>query len=58
MWRQVPAYSPTGEQIAFNYYLSGGADLWLVPDKGGPARRISHQEGLNTGAAWFPDGEF
>jgi TolB protein len=54
----LPAYSPTGELIAFNSYLSGGADLWLVPDSGGRVRRISHQDGLNTGAAWFPDGEF
>ena len=54
----LPAYSPTGEQIAFNSYLSGGADLWLVPDSGGRARLISHQDGLNTGAAWFPGGEF
>ena len=54
----LPAYSPTGEQIAFNSYLSGGADLWLVSDKGGRARLISHQDGLNTGAAWFPGGEF
>ena len=54
----LPAYSPSGEQIAFNSYLSGGADLWLVSDKGGRARLISHQDGLNTGAAWFPGGEF
>ena len=54
----LPAYSPMGELIAFNSYLSGGADLWLVSDKGGRARLISHQDGLNTGAAWFPGGEF
>jgi TolB protein len=54
----LPAYSPTGDQIAFNSYLSGGADLWLVPDKGGRAHLISHRNGLNTAAAWFPGGEY
>jgi len=50
----LPAYSPTGGQIAFNSFLRGGADLWLVSASGGRARRISSLPGLNTGPAWFP----
>jgi TolB protein len=49
----LPAFSPTGGQIAFNSFLRGGADLWLVSASGGRARHISDRPGLNTGAAWL-----
>lgn len=49
----LPAISPSGGQIAFNSYLRGGADLWVVSASGGRARRISDRPGLNTGAAWL-----
>jgi TolB protein len=49
----LPALSPSGSQIAFNSFLRGGADLWLVPTGGGRARRISERPGLNTGAVWL-----
>jgi TolB protein len=49
----LPAVSPSGGQIAFNSYLRGGADLWVVSAGGGRARRISQRPGLNTGATWL-----
>ena len=49
----LPAMSPSGGQIAFNSYLRGGADLWIVSASGGRARHISDRPGLNTGAAWL-----
>jgi TolB protein len=49
----LPALSPSGGQIAFNSFLRGGADLWIVSASGGRARRISDRPGLNTGAAWL-----
>ena len=52
----LPAMSPSGGQIAFNSFLHGGADLWVVSAAGGRARRISDRPGLNTGPAWFPGG--
>ena len=52
----LPAYSPSGGQIAFTSYLMGGNDLWVVPAGGGRANRISKRSGLNTGAAGFPGG--
>ena len=52
----LPAFSPTGGQIAFNSFLRGGADLWVVSASGGRAHRISSKSGLNTGPAWFPGG--
>ena len=52
----LPAYSPTGGEIAFTSYLRNNPDLWIVSAGGGRARRVSKQPGLNTGAAWSPDG--
>jgi TolB protein len=52
----LPAMSPSGGQIAFNSFLRGGADLWVVSSSGGRARRVSSQFGLNTGPAWLPGG--
>jgi TolB protein len=52
----LPAYSPTGREVAFTSYLFGGADLWLVSAAGGRARRISSRPGMNSGATWFADG--
>jgi TolB protein len=52
----LPAFSPTGGQIAFTSFLMGGDDLWIVSAGGGRARRVSSRSGLNSGAAWFPGG--
>ena len=52
----LPAFSPSGGQIAFTSFLMGGDDLWIVSTGGGRANRISKRSGLNTGAAWFPGG--
>ena len=52
----LPAYSPGGGEIAFTSYLRNNPDLWIVSAGGGRARRVSKQPGLNTGAAWSPDG--
>jgi TolB protein len=52
----LPALSPSGGQIAFNSFLRGGADLWIVSASGGRAKRISDRPGMNTGAAWMGNG--
>lgn len=52
----LPAFSPTGDRIAFTNYLRRNPDLWIVPATGGRAKRISDRQGMNTGASWFPDG--
>jgi TolB protein len=52
----LPAFSPTGGEVAFTSYLRNNPDLYIVPAGGGRARRVSKQLGLNTGAAWAPDG--
>jgi TolB protein len=52
----LPAFSPSGGEIAFTSYLRNNPDLYIVAAGGGRARRASKQPGLNTGAAWAPDG--
>ena len=48
----LPAFSPTGGEIAFTSYLRNNPDLYIVSAGGGRARRVSKSAGLNTGAAW------
>jgi TolB protein len=52
----LPAFSPTGREVAFTSYLRGGADLWIVSAGGGRAHTVSRRSGMNSGAAWYPDG--
>jgi len=52
----LPAYSPSGGEIAFTSYLKDNPDLWIVSAGGGRARRVSKHPGMNTGASWSPDG--
>jgi TolB protein len=52
----LPAYSPSGGEVAFTSYLRDNPDLWIVSAGGGRARRTSKQPGMNTGATWSPDG--
>jgi TolB protein len=52
----LPAFSPSGGEIAFTSYLRNNPDLYIVSAGGGRARRVSKQPGLNTGASWAPGG--
>ncbi len=47
-----PAISPDGSEICFVY----NSDLWIVPFKGGNARRLTATEASEWGPAWSPDG--
>lgn len=52
----LPAWSPSGGQIAFTSFLRGNPDLYLVSAAGGRAKRISDRPGVNMGASFAPDG--
>jgi TolB protein len=57
-WCDSPAWSPTGEWIAF----SGRAnkrdkmDIYLVDVTGNQIRQLTHGEGSNEDPTWSPDG--
>lgn len=46
------AISPDGEQVCFVYL----DDLWLVPFKGGDAKRLTSTEAKEWSPVWSPDG--
>ena len=52
----LPAFSPSGGQIAFTSYMRNNPDLYVIGAGGGKPRRVSKRYGMNTGAAWSPDG--
>ncbi len=49
-----PAISPDGSQICFVYQ----DDLWIVPFKGGDARRLTFTEANEWNPIWSPDGNY
>ena len=52
----LPAWSPSGGQIAYTSFMRGNPDLYIAPAGGGRPKKISAQQGMNTGATWSPDG--
>ncbi|MEA3476445.1 MAG: S41 family peptidase [Candidatus Cloacimonadota bacterium] len=49
-----PAISPDGETVCFSYM----SDLWIVPFKGGEAKRIIVSKGEDSGPVFSPDGKW
>jgi Tol biopolymer transport system component len=50
------AWSPDGKQIAFTRSLTQSAqDLFVVPSRGGPARRVTFDNQITEGFAWTAD---
>jgi tricorn protease len=48
-----PAISPDGSQVCIVY----NGDLWIVPFKGGIARRLTATSTPESGPCWSPDGK-
>ncbi len=48
-----PLFSPNGRWIAFTGWYEGSADVYLIPARGGYARRLTYRPGLVVG--WTPD---
>lgn len=59
-WCDAPAWSPTGEWIAFagRAHNKDKMDIFLVDITGGQVRQLTHGEGSNEDPAWSPDGRF
>ncbi len=49
-----PAPSPDGSQIAFSYQ----GDIWVVPQEGGEAKRLTVHPAYEGGPIWSPDGQW
>jgi TolB protein len=52
----LPAWSPSGGQVAYTSFMRANPDLYVAPAGGGRPKKISGQRGMNTGASWSPDG--
>lgn len=52
----LPAWSPSGGQLAYTSYMRDNPDLYIVSAGGGRPKRVSRAPGMNTGASWSPDG--
>ena len=59
-WCDAPAWSPTGEWIAFagRAHNKDKMDVFLVDITGSQLRQLTHGEGSNEDPAWSPDGRF
>jgi TolB protein len=57
-WCDAPAWSPTGEWIAFagRANRKDKMDIFLVDVTGAQVRQLTHGEGSNEDPAWSPDG--
>lgn len=57
-WCDAPAWSPTGEWIAFagRANRKDKMDIFLVDVTGGQIRQLTRGEGSNEDPAWSPDG--
>jgi TolB protein len=57
-WCDSPAWSPTGEWIAFagRANRKDKMDVFLVDITGGQIRQLTHGEGSNEDPTWSPDG--
>ena len=50
---RTPAPSPDGEQVAFSFQ----GDIWVVPTRGGEARRLTANPAYDYLPRWSPDGK-
>ncbi|MBI3288426.1 MAG: PD40 domain-containing protein [Elusimicrobia bacterium] len=59
-WCDAPAWSPTGEWIAFSgrVHNKDKMDIFIIDITGGQIRQLTHGEGSNEDPAWSPDGRF
>lgn len=59
-WCDSPAWSPTGEWIAFagRVHPKDKMDIYLVDLTGNQIRQLTRGEGSNENPTWSPDGRF
>ena len=52
-----PKFSSDGQQIAFVGNYEGGSDIYVIPNQGGAAERITYHPARETLCDWTPDGK-
>jgi Tol biopolymer transport system component len=56
--QQDPAWSPTGDRIAFASDRSGNLDIWIQGINDGEAVPVTQSPSRDTQPAWSPDGQW
>jgi Tol biopolymer transport system component/predicted Ser/Thr protein kinase len=56
-YAELPAFSPDGQWIAYTREIDGASNIWIVRAAGGPSVRLTDSPGIDTQAAWSPDGK-
>jgi dipeptidyl aminopeptidase/acylaminoacyl peptidase len=51
-----PAWSPDGENIAFEATIDGNTDIYLISREGGGPRRLTAEDSMDTFPNWSQDG--
>lgn len=52
-----PRWSPDGKWIAFQRGDGVRSDIFVIPQKGGVPRQLTHDRDIIRGLAWLPDSE-
>ena len=52
-----PNWSPSGEQIAFSGFASGGFQVFVADSDGGNLEQLTHTTATDWEAWWSPDGQ-
>jgi len=55
-YAMLPAYSPDGKWIAYQYVLRSKTEIYVVPAGGGQSNRITDEGSFNGQPAWSPKG--
>jgi Tol biopolymer transport system component/DNA-binding winged helix-turn-helix (wHTH) protein len=57
-WAGSPAWSPNGQQIAFDSDAAGQWDIYVIPSQGGKAIRLTSGSGSKMIPSWSHDGKW
>ena len=56
-WTAFPAWSPNGKTIAFQGWVNGQYDIFIVDVDGSNLRRLTNNPDFDGQPAWSPDGQ-
>jgi Tol biopolymer transport system component len=57
VWERNPAWSPRGDEVAYDRYVGNERHIYVARKDGSRARRITTSRGGGTDASWSPDAE-